>query len=1043
MTVTEVLSGLGQWSLRLSSKAPADVRSKLGILGHIAILRGELDVASVADTTLLQRARYVGVCRRLQNQNRTISGVGVIYWLGDEDGKGHTIEPPGINLVDATLQQALTAVLPITVALGTVHPLANPAQRYTHKHVIQSRREALTLICDAFGVEFRVNGDTTVDVGRPDQLYNTSAATVDTVIKRDATGSDIDLTAVTGTYDTDVDGKDLSTRVLLVGETTGESGEVTDTFVTAVAEAPVIPWLDQRGNPVRLTRVISDSRQNADTAPATVQLNLNRFNRVTRTLTVDADQYQADGAFVVGDNTFVYDPESGVFDPARQRDFRGELIRPDLIRISSITWPIARGHTVAFRTIYGEWVDLTRWVEWEGASGGDLGTGSGLKGLGTGGLSEIVVGDLPRSLTGSTGNVVSDRIDAAKPNAGDASIPKAPTWPATPLTTTASLDTYGRTIAYIRSIWQAPTQNTDNTPLTDLSHFEMRYRAQMRAPSWSGSIVTEDLSFDLVAVNGLAYDVEVRAVDKAGNTSAWSSTQSITAAVETTAPGTPSKPQTASVMTLIRIWWDGLTSTGTGMPSDFMHLEVHVGTTAGFTPVISGANSTLAAELATAGFAHVQAPPFTTRYIKFVAVDNNRNRSPVSEEAQGMSSQVVSDDIFIGAVGSSKLADLAVIRAKIADLAVNDAKIGDLSVGKLTAGMLLAEVIMGNRFTTASTGARVELNTLGFQGFRANGTKWLSLTPTEALITGFIRTADAGRRIEIGASGNIGRIAFIAADGAQSFLQSYTDGLEAREGLQLGTTIDGAPFMWNSIFYNQQEWASYHTKIHDFVYQDRFSIIQTANRGANFGKTRLTIDQTAMTMRGGLAVDDNAKTWSYNYLSGNVQHYFTGGGRIDFAGGFAGQSPWTTSVATDGWGVIFRATSNGLGAFADFRNIFDSGFTAIRAAAFQVDSDERGKHDIVDEPITDALAQVRQIRPRRYKRNGAGQRPVVDKSGTMVAVIDGEAPDEIGAVAQELPAFARGGTARDGYSLDLVKSILLLAASVSELDDRTKKGKAA
>jgi hypothetical protein len=63
-------------------------------------------------------------------------------------------------------------------------------------------------------------------------------------------------------------------------------------------------------------------------------------------------------------------------------------------------------------------------------------------------------------------------------------------------------------------------------------------------------------------------------------------------------------------------------------------------------------------------------------------------------------------------------------------------------VGKLTAGTMSADVVVGGRFATALTGARVEMNSLGFQKFDTDGvTKLISLTGTEALLTGTYKTA--------------------------------------------------------------------------------------------------------------------------------------------------------------------------------------------------------------------------------------------------------------------------------------------------------------
>lgn len=1026
MSVTQTLGALGQWSLALSPDTPDDVRGRVGFFGHLAVVRGDVDVDTLGDA-LLAQARYVGVLRQKGvGDDLTLSGSGMVFWLGDEDGKGHVIET-AINLTAATLADSVTAVLPPTVTLGTVHPLSDTALRYTGSHIFQSPREALQIICDAFAVEFRVNNNATVDVGRPDQLYNTTAP--DSIIVRNGAGSDVDLTAVSGDYATEQAVHDYSTRVLLLGQTTGEGGTPDTVFVTGAADAPVVPYKDLRGNPVKMTRLISESGQTEGSVQQRAQLQLNRFNRAARALTVDADQYQADGVFVVGDGTYVYDPDAGVQDNAREVFFRGEVLHPDLIRISSVTWPISDGHTVAFRDVNGAWLDLTRWVRWEASSSGG--------GLGTSGLTEIIVGDLPRSLTGPSGSAVQDRVDASRPSAPDGSIPKTPT--GLTLSTTAAQDTWGRDIAYVRGTWAAVTQNTDNTSLTDLSHYEMRYRPQFRAPGWHGSELTEDLAVDFVAVNGLPYDVQVRAVDLGGNPSEWSGTASITAAVDSVAPPAPADPVVSNYLGQLRIEYTGTSAAGTAMPADALTVEVHVGTAASF--VAEPATKVDDLTPFGRGVSLVTAPYGQARWVRLVAVDASGNRGPSSAAVSGSTAQVVSADIFDGAVGSSKLANLAVTTAKINDLAVNDAKVGNLSVGKLTAGTQTVDVVISGRNTTALTGARVEHNALGFQGFRADGSKWLSLTPSESLLTGVVKTQDTGRRIEIGAGGLWGQIRFIAPDNKSGFMRAVTAGANADEVLQFGVEHSGGNVSWNVIGLDSTEGAAYRTKRHEFTFQERLMVYQTGNRGLDTPIERFRVDTQNVSMRGGSTATDATKTWNFAMFDGKVTHRFQTGALYTFGDGFSGQSPWLTLQADDSWGVILRAQSNGSSATLDVRGILDNQFYGVRASEFQQNSDMRDKHDIADFTIGSPLSLVAQVRPRQFKFNHGGDKPVVDADGN-VTVVEGPAPAEVGVIAQELPAFMRGGSEEHGYSVDLGKGLLLALAAIQELDKRTRGGRA-
>jgi hypothetical protein len=92
--------------------------------------------------------------------------------------------------------------------------------------------------------------------------------------------------------------------------------------------------------------------------------------------------------------------------------------------------------------------------------------------------------------------------------------------------------------------------------------------------------------------------------------------------------------------------------------------------------------------------------------------------------------------------GSAFIADASILNAKIANLAVDDAKIATMSVGKLTAGTLISDVTVSARIKTANTGARVELNSSGFQAFNSSGVQTVDVAAASgaATFTGQFRT---------------------------------------------------------------------------------------------------------------------------------------------------------------------------------------------------------------------------------------------------------------------------------------------------------------
>src|SRR4051812_17416749 len=101
MSVTQVHEALGTFEFELLGNVPREVLDGIQHFDHIAIIPGRIDPRQYNDGCLTA-ARYVGVVRRkkIADDGRTnlieddirISGVGMEFWLGDDDGKGAVIE---------------------------------------------------------------------------------------------------------------------------------------------------------------------------------------------------------------------------------------------------------------------------------------------------------------------------------------------------------------------------------------------------------------------------------------------------------------------------------------------------------------------------------------------------------------------------------------------------------------------------------------------------------------------------------------------------------------------------------------------------------------------------------------------------------------------------------------------------------------------------------------------------------------------------------------------------------------------------------------
>jgi hypothetical protein len=686
MSVKEVLQAPGSWEVGLSEATPRDVLDAIHFFGHVAIVPGRLDPAQYGDS-LLTAARYVGVVRSKEisggrgsvsqdglNSYR-ISGAGMAIWLGDEDGKGAVYEAP-VTLSAQTFANSIRALLPGSGAVteGTLHTVAGT---YTGTHRYEDPRTAITYVCGIFTtdrdnpVEWRVNGDGTLDAGKVSDLY---VSVPKCVVASLASGYDMDLTSLGGDFETQRDVEDFTTRVVLLAEGEGES------IATGDADIAANPYLDIHGNPVQMTRLVSESDTSTGNADARAQLQLNRFTSPREALTLSAADYDIRGSFEVGDYVYAYDPDSGLVDLDNEITFRGQRINPVAIRVSETSWPVTEGHTVAFRSQDGTWYDLTDFVEFESP-----------------GSTSITVGGISRTLTSSSGQPVGSRPSV------DTSVPGAPPLN-TPFSTSNYADAQGRTRSRIIGQWDQPL-NTDGSTVIDGDHYEVRWRTSGGTAYQTGYVAWGIEQFAIEGLEpGVSYAISVRAVDVNGNRGAWSADETTVAQGDVTPPSTPAAPTVAgSALNIQVVHTLGKASGGTyNLENDLAALEVHVGTTSSFTASSATLKGTVTANAGmltnnVAAVGTFPVPDSTTRYVRVIAVDRSGNKSPAS--------------------ASAAVTALLIDTANIADAAITNAKVSSLSASKLTAGTISSQeiviaggsagIIRSDNYTSGSTGWQI------------------------------------------------------------------------------------------------------------------------------------------------------------------------------------------------------------------------------------------------------------------------------------------------------------------------------------------------
>ncbi|MBX6382156.1 MAG: hypothetical protein IRZ07_04150 [Microbispora sp.] len=690
--ITEVVQGLGSWSITLVD-APRELTDRLLYFGHVAVIPGRVNPAEYGDE-LLGMARYVGVLtkRQASDDSLKLGGAGMALWLGDADDKGEILETPVI-LNGQSFVNSIRALLGNSTAVveGTLHSVPGT---YTGRHQWESRRKAIHYVCQTFGAEWRVNNDATLDAGRVEDLYVTDPVCV--IVRKGAEGRDLDLTALAGEMELSQDVEDWTSRVVLLAEGQGSA------IATGSADIASNPYLDLRGQPVKRTRIISESGTATGNAKARAQLQLNRFTGTRNALRLNAADYEIRGTFSVGDYVWVYDPDSGLFDTGAEVTFRGRRINPIKLRVVESSWPVTADMTVAYRHQDGTWHDLTRYVKPES------------------GATTIGVGELGRSLTSSGFEPVGSRP------AVDSTIPGVVSW-ITPFQTATYIDGLGNTRASILVAWQQPL-NADGSTILDGDHYEIAYGVSPAsewqtayAPWGDLQALIQDLS------PGVAYDFRIRLVDTSGNAGAWSAVETAVASPDTIPPSTPAAPTVAASYLALQVRHDlGRATGGTyNLELDLDHLEIHVGSSADFTPDETTLRATTPAtagmmQAGVPAIATVQVEETTQRWVRVIAVDASGNRSAPSAAASSTA------------------------------MLIDEAHITSLTVDKIAAGTIRSNWVLGASIATAQSGQRVELNASGLHGYNSAGTELVTLSSTGSFA---LRSATSGARIELDTSG--------------------------------------------------------------------------------------------------------------------------------------------------------------------------------------------------------------------------------------------------------------------------------------------------
>lgn len=401
MPVQENVMGLGSWSMRLKADTPKPIRDAVSVpFTTLLITPTHLLPDLVEDATILQAARYAGVVLR-PGPGSNLSGVGLGWWLGDGEGQG--------SVIAGTLRytnESFSTVVSGLIGITTTRPLtAGSIQNFvpTYNGVQQwvSRREALESVARAYGAEYRINPNLTVDVGTPSYLYGSIPGAL---LVRHGSG-DLVLRTVDADLQIDVDFEQVASTVYVFGK--AAVGSFTAEFDTARG------WRNPRGANVDRS-VVFEAGMNVAPGTETAQASVLRSaldNPLGRlAVTVSTQDYDVRGTLRLGENVYVYDLDLGLRDPNQQMIYDGVVIHPTILRILAMRWAIEAGMGVYIRHVAAvgaapTYVDLTDYVEPE-AAGAEIEVGASTR------LAEATLSGSPGART----DVVSrtqDRLEAS------------------------------------------------------------------------------------------------------------------------------------------------------------------------------------------------------------------------------------------------------------------------------------------------------------------------------------------------------------------------------------------------------------------------------------------------------------------------------------------------------------------------------------------------------------------------------------------------------------------------------------------------------
>lgn len=268
---------------------------------------------------------------------------------------------------------------------------------------------------------------------------------------------------------------------------------------------------------------------------------------------------------------------------------------------------------------------------------------------------------------GIIGGAVAGGTGGGRPASGtDNRVPKAPQ--GLVVDTSAYIDSTGYARGLASLAWAQVSQATDNTDI-DINSYRVDYRKSIAGAPWMAGGSTEASKTSLGIGNlecGIKYEFRVRAIPTYSHSSGeWSPVVVALVAQDVTPPSVPSAPIASSDLAVVKLHWDGLTTSGAHMERDFDHLDVAQGTGPSDLKVIA-ANATGTGDYLITGLTVGSEPVFAFRSVDHSGNASDWSQTTSVEVASILSNQEIKDSITDPL--NKATADIAAAEASMNDL---------------------------------------------------------------------------------------------------------------------------------------------------------------------------------------------------------------------------------------------------------------------------------------------------------------------------------------------------------------------------------------